>query len=136
MKSELASNAAGVARELEKRAARLVPLTRRAASEATAILLTGSREALQSLIYAKPIPRRRSGKPKWTRSGRLLRGETKTIGADGGSVVGTIDNATPYAIYRHQLQGRNAAPWREVAVQKHGATARAAFEMALAEITR
>lgn len=141
----IGSNAKEIARQIREDAKRVSPAIRKGTIDGLAILYAGSRGLLSQLIYDVPIPRvrRRKRDPEthklgrnrfvalWKRTGQLLRGEKSFAPRlEGDDWVGTIDNATPYAAYRHE-QHLRPAPWRALTVQRFGGSARDAFLAAL-----
>lgn len=141
------TNCRDVARQLKRIAESAPRVTRKATIDAMTVLYAGSRGLLSSLIHARAIlkvlRRKRSGGKLgrarmvalWKRTSQLLRGEKQHLesGTDG-TVTGTIDNATPYALYRHE-NTRRPAPWRREAVAQYGPTAKEAFRSAIAALS-
>ncbi len=69
---------------------------------------------------------RQSNKAAWRRTSTLLRNERYYIKGSGALTTGIIDNKTPYATARHNLDKPspygydNRAPWRELALERFG----------------
>lgn len=111
------------------------------------VLLEESRKALQSLIYARPIPLRRrkrggAGKPAWRRTGRLKDGERLKFETISGGAQVSLENEAPYAQWRALLKRKSPtdgqtreANWRAKARDAGAARAEraviAAIEQAL-----
>jgi hypothetical protein len=94
---------------------------RKAVTDVTAATLKESRKQLSELVYNKPIPSRKNGKPAWKRTSNLIRQERMYM---NNPLEGVIDNHAPYAEARHELDRPSPvdgvtrrAPWREKAVE-------------------
>ncbi len=80
-------------------------------------MLTVSRRNMNQGIYAKPEDvSRKTGKPKWVRTGKLLAAEKLEYAPDGSGVM--LNNTMVYAHARHELgrDGRKTtreAHWRD-----------------------
>ena len=94
---------------------------RKAVADVTAATLKESRAQMSEMIYNKPIPTTKSGKPAWKRTSNLLRQERSYMKKP---LEGVIDNKAPYANFRHDLDTPSpidgvtrSAPWREKTVE-------------------
>lgn len=104
---------------------------RQAISEATFVLYSAAVRLLKKLIYNVKIPRRkRSGKPQWRRTYKLLNAERMSVTTPYRSldVTGLVftDPSSPawrYHRRRHNLEGPREAPWRFKATEEYGARA-------------
>lgn len=83
---------------------------------------------------------RQSTRAAWKRTSTLLRNERMEFRGTGVETEGLVDNKTPYAAARHNLDRPspygydNRAPWRTEAVATYGQAARAKFREALAAV--
>lgn len=122
MNIKLDSNIEDVRRLIAKKGAQAPRIIERGVKEATAELLKECRNELADMVYNKPIPTLPSGRPAWRRTSQLMRQERAY---HTRPFEGIIDNRTPYALARHNLNRSSPvdgqtrrAPWRESAMNK------------------
>jgi hypothetical protein len=128
-------NADQYARLMQLRARRIEPEFRHTTRGIANSVLEFSRQRMHALIYAFPVPRRKSGKPAYKRTGDLLAGERQV---PAGPYSFRIVNDVPYAEPRHEAgkpgrrKVRHPAHWRDeliarshsILVDNHRKTAR------------
>lgn len=132
MQLDISSNLDEFQKLLQSRANDAPEVVRKAIVDATTIVYLASRGQLVEQVYNKPIPAivrkrgRDKGKsvPAWKRTSTLLRGERFYFVGSGLGTVGIIDNKTPYAWHRHQLDRPSrvdgvtrSATWRQDALR-------------------
>lgn len=133
MQLDITSNIADFQKLLQQRANDAPKVVRKALIDATTIVYLASRGKLVEQVYNQPIPTvtRKRGKNKgqsakaWKRTSTLLRGERFYFQGSGLNLVGIIDNKTPYAFNRHELDRPSridgvtrVARWREDALRE------------------
>src|SRR5687767_8461214 len=123
-------NTAQVLRKMLRRGPRTRHELSGAARRIAVVVNRKSKRVLQDRIYSKPIPvGRRSGRPKWRRTGDVKRRETAR--AEGLDVV--LENRSGHAVARHDLgtpRGRRIVSEGVESVQWHSE----AIEASRAEI--
>jgi hypothetical protein len=155
-------NTSDLVKRLREKAKALPIVVKKAVIDGTTILYVESRTQLSSQIYDQPIPkvrryvvRIRSGKNKgqtrrsktgveraaWKRTGTLLRNERMFIEGSGADIEGVIDNKTPYALARHELNRASPydglvrrAQWRKDALANKRAEVEQVIETAIDEV--
>lgn len=99
LRTRLRTNAYQLARRMQNRPARVQTELERVARTWAREAGVRARRVMRAQIYAKPIPRSRTGREKWRRTRRLLNAEKWR--PEGLSIIG--ENMTPYAAARHAL---------------------------------
>jgi hypothetical protein len=107
------TNLATVAARHRARSRALRPRLEAAAQEVGRLLLTASRQVLRTRIYSVPIPRARTGRPKWTRYRQLYDREAAPV---AGTTI-TLTNAAPHAGPRYRLGTPAGRPIRSPGIQ-------------------
>jgi hypothetical protein len=112
------SNAGQIAARMRARQAASQRELRTAARRIAIQMRKATTRVMRSRIYSVPIPRTRTGLPKWVRTGELLGKEAAR--ADGVRVI--LSNPTGHAIPRYTLgtpAGRNIVSHGVQSVQWH-----------------
>lgn len=128
----MAFTAAEIAARWARRGGAVNPEVRRTVRQLGERVLAAGLRHMEADIYAKPVDRSGTGRPKWQRTGDLKRAERLEWAPDGAGF--TLTNALDYAEPRHEAgkPGRRKttrpAHWREEAL----AELRVAIPVALA----
>ena len=146
MRIDVSSNCREFEELMKRRAQEAPQIIKKAIIEATTLVYLSSRSILVEKIYNQPIPTvvRKRGKdkgravPAWKRTSTLLRQERYYFRNSGADLEGLIDNNTPYALARHNLDRASRidgktriARWREDAFKESGQRARDSFREAI-----
>lgn len=119
-------DAARLARDLNAKAARIEPAAEKALDRVAQIGLQAKARQVQK-TYARAIPKRKNGKPKWTRSGAFQRGQSITRGRLKRTIE-TVGNAVKY-------EGRLAElPVSPDGVNRRNEAAQKAFDIVSVQI--
>jgi hypothetical protein len=111
--SRITTNAAQLAQRMRDRPAAVRRNLLAVAQEMAPRAQELSRGVLQAKIYAKPIPRRKSGQPKWHRSRSLLNLETAE--PRGQDIL--LRNTSDHATHRKNLGTPEGRPIRSEGVE-------------------
>jgi hypothetical protein len=95
----MTSNVEGVLRRMNSRRRAVEQRLGEAAREIAVEVGAESKRVMQTEVYNVPVPKRKSGKPAWTRTGNLKRRESSR--ADGAAVI--LENRAAYAVPRYTL---------------------------------
>lgn len=96
------------------------------------ILYAESKHQMDVLIYNKPIPNRKNGKPMWVRTSNLLNNEQNQVLINAHGAAGRVYNSAGYQYSRHESNGPwrhgdRTAHWHDVTIQNKGQAAMDVF---------